>query len=142
MDIQFHYPTKGENMRLTELIKLDDWQDISTPPSKQWERANNIPSPLPDDGLVYERDYIGIESRLLNDTLILCFDKSKLKLLKKAHPGVPIYFPAEIEELYSLKGNTELIKWVHTCKKKFEGWVVPKDKQTFRFSNQEARNEK
>jgi hypothetical protein len=117
-------------MEITELIKPETLCFDTQQPE-----TGNIPSPLPDDALVYHRDYVGIESRLLNDTLILCFDKTKLKLVKEKHPGVPIYFPAEIEELYPYKDDKELIRWVHTCKKKFGGWVVPRDKQAFRFTD-------
>ncbi len=91
--------------------------------------------------MVYYRDYVGIKSKLLNDTLILCFDKSKLRLVMERHPNIPIYFPPEIEELYPYRQEGELIRWVHACKKEFGAWLVPRDKQTFRFSDQEIRNE-
>jgi hypothetical protein len=123
-------------MEITELIKPE-----TLCPDNQPLEADNPPTPLPDNGLVYERDYIGIASKLLNDTLILCFDKQKLKLVKEKHPGIPIYFPAEIEELYPYKDDKELIRWVHTCKKKFGAWVVPRANQTFRFTDMEAKNE-
>jgi hypothetical protein len=77
-----------------------------------------------------------MKSRLLNDTLILCFDKKKLRLVKQKHPGIPIYFPPEIEELYPYRKEEELIKWVYACKKEFGPcWIVPRDKQTFRFTD-------
>ena len=123
-------------MEIAELIKPE-----TLCPDSQAQEGYIPPSPLPDNGLVYERDYIGIESRLLNDTFILCLDKNKHKLVMREHPGIPIYLLEEMEELLPYTDDGEFIRQVHACKKKFGGWVVPKDKQTFRFVNQEIRHE-
>ncbi len=126
-------------MEIAEIIKP---RTICLTP--KGSEVDSTSSPLPEDELVYQRDYIGIESTLLNDTLILCLDKGKLKLVMKKHPGIPIYFPEEVEELYPYADDTELLKWVHACKKKFGkfgSWVVPRDKQTFRFTDMEDQHD-
>lgn len=69
--------------------------------------------------------YITINSQILNETIILIFDKNFVGEARREHPGVVIYFPPEITRLYELiNGNREAIKKVHAVKKEFTGWVV------------------
>ncbi|MFQ5583456.1 MAG: hypothetical protein ACE5GL_03360 [Calditrichia bacterium] len=83
------------------------------------------PPPLEEKELEYYRDYVMIESKLVNDTLILCFDKKNFKRVRKRHPGIPIYFEPEINELWKYREDKETIKWLHAVKKQFQGWVMP-----------------
>ena len=86
-------------------------------------------------GKIIESDIYLLEKfkRLLlldGEVIILCKIKSALKYLRKEYPGIVIYFPPEIEELYRLKEDEDAIKKIHLIKKKFGGWIVPSKDNT------------
>ena len=69
-----------------------------------------------------------LESRVLNgEKILLVFEKKFLQKLQRQFPGVVIYFPPEINELYKHKDDKDFVKLVHFAKKEFEGWIVPED---------------
>lgn len=81
----------------------------------------------PKDDLPKVIEFAVLESRLLNgERILLAFEKKFLQKLKRDFPGVVIYFPPEIDELYKHKNDKEFVKLVHFAKKEFEGWIVPK----------------
>ena len=89
--------------------------------------------PIPGKGgePIQNKDYYLVESKLLDgEVIILCKIKSALKYLRKEYPGIVIYFPPEIEELYRLKEDEDAIKKIHLIKKKFGGWIVPSKDNT------------
>lgn len=72
-----------------------------------------------------------IESTVFGDRFVYCTEKKLLKEVRRLFPGVAVYFPPEIEELYALEeGITreewcELVRHIHLLKKKARGWIVP-----------------
>ena len=84
---------------------------------------------------VQDKDYYLFESQLLDgEVIILCKVKSALKYLRDNYPGIVIYSPLEIEELYKLKDDEDAIKKIHLVKKKFGGWIVPSKSNTIKVN--------
>lgn len=70
--------------------------------------------------------YLLLKSKVLDGKMIiLAFQKKLLKELRAKYPGIVIYFPPEIEELYQHKDDPEFIRKAHLVKKKFGVWVIP-----------------
>ena len=68
-----------------------------------------------------------IESSVLDgERFILALDKKALKRLRTDYPDLVIYFPPEVNELAEHGGSPVDVKGVHSVKKLFKGWVVPK----------------
>ncbi len=116
-------------MRLNELLELDNEHSDTERHIPQQYQADTTPPPLPENELVYYRDYVMFESKVLNDIFIFCRDKKNLKHVRKKHPGIPIYFEPEINELWKCREEKESLQWVHRFKKEFGGWIVPSDNQ-------------
>ena len=71
-----------------------------------------------------------LRSRVLNGAKILLVFRTKdLNAAREAYPGLPIYFPQEIEELLPYKENgekyTKLVNAVHEIKTTFDAWIAP-----------------
>lgn len=70
--------------------------------------------------------YLLLESKVLDgEMIVLAFQKKLLKELRAKYPGIVIYFPPEIEELYQHRDNPEFIRKAHLVKKNFRAWVIP-----------------
>ncbi len=70
--------------------------------------------------------YLLLESKVLDgEMIILAFNKKLLKELRAKYPGIVIYFPPEIEELYQHRDDPEFIRKAHLVKKNFRVWVIP-----------------
>ena len=70
--------------------------------------------------------YLLLESKVLDgEMIILAFNKKLLKELRARYPGIVIYFPPEIEELYQHRDDPEFIRKAHLVKKHFKAWVIP-----------------
>ena len=77
-------------------------------------------------GKIQEVEYLLIESKVLDgEKILLAFEKKCLKKLREKFPGIVIYFPPEIDELYKHKGDIDSIRKIHLAKKEFNGWIVP-----------------
>lgn len=71
--------------------------------------------------------WLVIHSRVLNETILMVFDKADLKAAEAAHPGKVIYFPQEVRELQHQRTDPEFTRQIHMVKKKLGGWIVPSD---------------
>ena len=70
--------------------------------------------------------YLLLESKVLDgEMIILAFNKKLLKELREKYPGIVIYFPPEIEELWEHRDDPEFIRKTHLVKKHFGVWVIP-----------------
>jgi len=65
-----------------------------------------------------------VKSQLLGEEIILLKDKTYLNQIREEFPGIVIYFPPEIEEIFKIKDKNR-IKQLHQLKKSFSGWIVP-----------------
>jgi len=73
-----------------------------------------------------EVEYLLIESKVLDgEKIVLAFEKKCLRKLREKFPGIVIYFPPEIEELWKHKGDIDSIKKIYLVKKEFNGWILP-----------------
>lgn len=87
------------------------------------ERQMKKPEETPTDE---DPGYYLIESKVLDgEIVVFALEKKLLKKLRAEFPGLVIYFPPEIDEIYKYRDNKEFIKKVHLVKKKFRGWIVP-----------------
>lgn len=68
--------------------------------------------------------YIAINSRILDETIVLAFDKKSIHEARQEYPEAVVYFPPEIDKIQHLKGNEDAIRKVHAVKKQFAGWIV------------------
>jgi hypothetical protein len=68
-----------------------------------------------------------IESKLLNDTLVVFKGKENFKQVKQDYPGEVIYFEKEIEILDG--ADHDMIKGVHAIKKVFDNSWLKKIKK-------------
>lgn len=69
--------------------------------------------------------YLIIKTKKSEEIILLC-EKSLLDEVKQQYPDKAIYFPQEIDTLYNLKEDASSVNIIHTVKKMFEGWIIPK----------------
>jgi hypothetical protein len=71
------------------------------------------------------KEYVLLDSKLLNEEVVLGLNTSLLDELRRKFPDRVIYFPPEIEELWPYRESREFITKVHSAKRKFGAWIVP-----------------
>jgi hypothetical protein len=79
------------------------------------------------DGSKEPAKWLVIQSRVLNEIILMVFDTADLAAAEAAHPGKVIYFPQEVRELQGQRTDPEFTRNIHLVKKKLGGWIVPSD---------------
>jgi hypothetical protein len=64
---------------------------------------------------------------LKGERIVVITDRKHLQDAQREYPGMTIYCPEEIDDLYRIRGCRDLIGKVHWTKKHLGAWVVPQD---------------